>query len=122
MDKIDDFKQFVKQNPSLIKYVNNNEMTWQKFYKMYVLYDKDNTIWDNYLNKLKEEKNKSSSLSDILGWLKKIDLDSFQENISNIERVIGVIKEMGTKEPKKKHINLDQYTNILRINDFRYSV
>lgn len=33
---------------------------------------------------------------------KKIDLDSFQENISNIERVIGVIKEMVTKEPKKE--------------------
>ena len=72
MDKIDDFKQFVKQNPSLIKYVNNNEMTWQKFYDMYVLYDKDSTIWDNYLNKPKEETNKSSSFSDILGCLKKL--------------------------------------------------
>ena len=46
---VDSFKMFVRKNPNLIKYVNNNEMTWQKFYEMYDLYGEDNSIWDKYV-------------------------------------------------------------------------
>ena len=46
---VDSFKMFVRKNPNLIKYVNNNEMTWQKFYEMYDLYGEDNSIWNKYL-------------------------------------------------------------------------
>lgn len=54
------FKEFVKKNPILIKYVDSNEMTWQKFYEMYDLYGDDNSVWDKYL-----ESNKTNSISDI---------------------------------------------------------
>ena len=33
----EEFKSFVRKNPSLIKYVNNNSMTWQKGYKIVTL-------------------------------------------------------------------------------------
>ena len=36
--KKDDFKNFVRTKPELIKYVKNGEMTWQKFYEIYDLY------------------------------------------------------------------------------------
>ena len=39
--KKDDFKLLVKKNPELIKFVKNNEMTWQKFYEMYDLYGEE---------------------------------------------------------------------------------
>ena len=65
----EDFKIFVNNHKELIKYVNTDKMTWQKFYDMYNLYGEDNSVWDEYFNQ-KEETN--SSLSSILESLKKI--------------------------------------------------
>ena len=42
------FKEFVKTKPELATYVENNEMTWQKFYELYDLYGEDETIWRKY--------------------------------------------------------------------------
>ena len=47
--KKEEFKEFVKNNPKLITFVKNNEMTWQKFYEMYDLYGADNKVWDKYI-------------------------------------------------------------------------
>ena len=43
------FKQFVKKNPSLIKYVESKDMTWQQFYEMYYLYGESSDVWNKYL-------------------------------------------------------------------------
>ncbi len=102
MDKLSDFKEFVRTNPSLVKYVRNDEMTWQKFYELYDLYGKDNAIWNDYLGKKETISNSAKAIgfTDILGWIKTIDLDSFQENINSIQRVVGVLQDFGTKDTK----------------------
>lgn len=97
MNKKDEFKNFVRKNPSLIKYVNNNEMTWQKFYEIYDLYGEDNNAWNEYIGKKEVvESTKSIGFNDMLGWIKNIDLDSFQNNINSIQRVVSVLQELGT--------------------------
>ena len=102
MNKITEFKDFVKTNPLLLKYVNNNEMSWQKFYEMYDLYGGDNSVWDKYLNKTEvAAESKVVGFTDVLGWLKNVDLDSFQDNINSIQRVVGVLQDLGTNETKK---------------------
>ena len=53
----EEFKNFVNNHKELIKYVNEDKMTWQKFYDMYVLYGKDNDVWDEYLKKDKNARN-----------------------------------------------------------------
>ena len=100
MAKKEDFKDFVKANPQLIKYVNNEEMTWQRFYEMYDLYGKDNDIWTDYLTKTENTENKISSMSDVLSWLKLIDLDSLQEGVSSLQRVLGVFQDFQTNKDK----------------------
>lgn len=89
----EEFKEFVRNNPSLIKYVRNNEMTWQKFYEIYALYGKDNSIWNDYLDKGEN----STTINDVVNWFKKVDLDNLKEGIGNIERVIGVVKDFSNK-------------------------
>ena len=42
------FKQFAKQHPEFIKYINNGEMTWQKFYELYDMYGDNSDIWNKY--------------------------------------------------------------------------
>lgn|SRR5574344_1680089 len=103
MDKITQFKEFVRNNPSLVKYVNNNEMSWQKFYEMYDLYGEQNDVWYKYLNKkeIVDDVAKTVGITDVLGWFKNIDLDSFQSNINNIQRVVGVLQDLGSSKDNK---------------------
>ena len=34
----EEFKGFVKENPSLLKYVQNGSKSWQDFYEIYDIY------------------------------------------------------------------------------------
>ena len=46
---LDNFKKFVKENPKLVNFVRNGDMTWQKFYELYDLYGPFHDIWNKYL-------------------------------------------------------------------------
>ena len=102
MSKMASFKEFVKENPSLVKFVKEDKMTWQKFYEMYDLYGSDNEIWKEYLNPIEIEKASSTlGISDFLNWVKTVDLDSLQEGINSVSRVVGLLQDFGTKETNK---------------------
>lgn len=95
MDKKEEFKAFVRKNPILVKYVKNNEMTWQKFYEIYDIYGENNDVWQSYL------KEKETTNLDFFNFLKTIDMDKIQEGVESLQRVVGVIGEMAaTKENK----------------------
>lgn len=97
MSKLEEFKEFVKKNPALIKYVKNDEMTWQKFYEMYDLYGEEENIWKDY--RTANEKSIIASTTtgfDLINWLKNIDIDAFQENINSVKRVVGVLQDLNT--------------------------
>lgn len=104
------FKQFVKKNPSLIKYVESKDMTWQQFYEMYDLYGESSDVWNKYLvsgNKGSVgDVSKTSAFADFLAFLKTIDLDSLQEGIGSIQRVLGVFQDFsgnkGVDDNEKK--------------------
>lgn len=106
MDKLNNFKAFVKQNPSFIKYVKNNDMTWQKFYELYDLYGEDNDVWNQYRSSTAQKVAATTAsvtgATDLLSWIKSIDLDSFQDGISSIQRVIGVLQDLGNKDTATK--------------------
>ena len=99
--KKDDFKNFVRTKPELIKYVKNGEMTWQKFYEIYDLYGEDNNIWNEYLKKeepqTKVNNTKPSSLSNIMEMAKNIDPDKLQDGITSIQKAISLFGDMITK-------------------------
>ena len=109
--KKEEFKEFVKKNPKLITYVKNNEMTWQKFYEIYDLYGDTNDIWNSYL--VKEEKKEEIkevtkagiaglTLSEVVKWIKNVDLDNLQEGIGNVQRVLGVMQDFTKKDNTPK--------------------
>ncbi len=102
MDKMTEFKEFVKEKPELIHHVHNGNMTWQKFYELFDLYGNKEDIWKPYQKEeKKEETTKEASafgVGEILTWLKTVDLDSVQNGISSMQRVLGVLQDFGTKE------------------------
>ncbi len=102
MSKKEEFKAFVKLHPELIKFVKSNEMTWQKFYEIYFLYGKENSVWDKYFKDLEEDSSSSSkesfSVTDLINMVKKVDLNSVQKNITNISKALGLVQSLVTKE------------------------
>ncbi len=111
--KKEEFKEFVKKNPKLITYVKNNEMTWQKFYEMYDLYGDSDDAWKEYINTKTEEKTENVknigkagiaglTLSEVVNWIKNVDLDNLQEGIGNVQRVLGVMQDFTKKDKVEK--------------------
>ena len=98
-----EFKEFVKNNPSLYKYVKNNEMTWQKFYEMFDLYGGENDVWNDYLKKetVASTVAATGSFADFINWFKKMDLDEIQDGLNSIGRVISVLQDFGTTKETK---------------------
>lgn len=99
----EDFKSFVKEHPVLVKYVNDNTMTWQKFYEMFNLYGSGSSVWDTYLNE--KTTTKVVGITDIITWFKNIDLDNLEENINNIKRVVSVLQDLGNKDTNSSTYN-----------------
>lgn len=96
MGKVDEFKNFVKKNPKLLKYVKNGESSWQKFYEIYDLYGEEEDAWKDYLNVESVATSTVSSvgLTDLFGWLKTLNLDSIQSGVNNLQRVLGVVQDL----------------------------
>lgn len=110
----EEFKKFVRDNPRLIRYIKNKEMTWQSFYEIYDMYGESEEAWKPYLTEEKE-KVKTGNI-DFMNYLKNIDLDAVQESINSIQRVLGVVGDLTTKntttttneyEPKPLYKHLD---------------
>lgn len=102
MDKKEEFKVFVKENPRLLKYVKSGEMTWQKFYEIYDMYGKDDNVWNDYLKvgvtSAAATAASAFSFGDVMNWVKGINLDSVQNGIGNLQRVIGMVQDLTNKD------------------------
>lgn len=104
----EDFKNFVNNHKELIKYVNTDKMTWQKFYDMYSLYGEDSNVWDEYLKK--EETNSNISFGDIINSIKKLDPDEVQKNINSLNKILSLISTLISKEePKQEYEPMPLY-------------
>ena len=93
--KIDAFKNFVKNNPYLVKYVTNNKMTWQKFYEIYDLYGPDDKIWNDFKDNTSPNtasSNIGSTFKEIVNLVKGIDLNSVQKALTSLDKAIEAFK------------------------------
>lgn len=93
----EEFKGFVKENPSLLKYVQNGSKSWQDFFEMYDMYGSNNDIWKNYLNTSETASNTVNNL-DLMGFLKSVDLDSIQNGVNSLQRVLSLIGDMSNNK------------------------
>lgn len=105
---LDKFKEFVKSNPKLIKYKEDNNKTWQDLYEIYVLYGEDKEIWNNYLKK------SDLGIEELISMIKGINLDTVKNTVDNLQKAVSIIQSIGNKsnnneqyEQTKKYENLD---------------
>ena len=98
MDKKEEFKAFVKENPFLIQYIKEGKKTWQNFYEMYDLYGEDEDAWGKLLNeeskKVERNDNRGGYLEELVKMAKNVDVNKVQEGISSLQKTLGLFGEL----------------------------
>ena len=95
--KQEEFKNFVRTKPELIKYVQNGEMTWQKFYELYDLYGTDESIWNKYI--LRDRSGVEDSISKITNMVKNVNVDSIKSHINTAQKAIDFVSDLTKNNP-----------------------
>ena len=103
MEKKEAFKAFVKENPILLKHVQNGNKSWQDFFEIYDIYGDKNEVWNEYLNPVRSTNINNNF--DFATLIKSVDLDSIQNGVNSLQRVLGLVQDMSSnknKEPASK--------------------
>ena len=104
MEKIDNFKEFVRNNNYLINYTKNGTKTWQDLYEMYDLYGEDSDAWNKYLNEDNRTATNSATtkpsnyMEEIVRMAKNIDMDKVQEGITSLQKTLGLFGDLFTSK------------------------
>lgn len=92
------FKIFVRKHPELANYVLKNNTSWQQLYELYELYGDNSNVWNTYFTKetvTESITNGASTIKDFISNLKNIDMESVQKGITNIQKTIGLLQDIG---------------------------
>lgn len=95
---VEQFKDFVKEHPLLVKSVRQNEHNWQELFEDWYLLGGDDPRWLAYREDgakrteqpKKEEENKWMKY--VTGALKNMDPSQMQAHINNLSGAIGAIQ------------------------------
>ena len=96
--EIDDFKAFIRTIPSIRDDVVNGRYTWQQLYEFYVLYGKDDKMWEPY-------KKTQSDLSGILEIIKNVDLNARAKSLDGIQKILDLVGGFIVKDEPKSQTN-----------------
>lgn len=97
----ENFKSFARIHPELANFVNTNQTNWQKLYELYDIYGENSTVWNEYFPKntittVNNTKTLSNTtVGDFVNTFKNMDLETVQKGITNIQKTIGILQDMG---------------------------
>lgn len=99
MSKKEEFKNFVRNHPELVKYIKNKEMNWQDFYNIYDIYGDKSEAWNKYFNNTEStnDETKVAGLGELTNLVKNINMDNIQKHIKTAQKAINVIQELTGK-------------------------
>lgn len=102
MDKLEEFKAFVKDKPYLALKVKEGTFSWQTLYETYDIFGKDHEFFkDDSKNDIKDENNSNNSFSNsgtdninkLFTQLKKVDTKKISDGLENVKKIVGLIDE-----------------------------
>lgn len=98
------FKTFAREHPELADSVMKGKATWQQFYEIFEIYGENNSIWNQYIEKtslVNQITTSASTWKDFMNTFKNLDMDSIQQGITNIQKTIGLIQDLGSSNRKE---------------------
>ena len=123
-----DFKLFARNNPELASSVANGQTTWQNLYELYDIYGEQSNVWDGYISRGNNPTNTTdrsvknteytnnqttdssingnTSISDVVGMIKNIDLETVQKGVTNLQKTIGLLQDFGIGSSTGSNTNI----------------
>lgn len=95
MEKINEFKNFMRTMPDIREDVVNGRYTWQQLYEIYDVYGEDDKFWLAY-------KKSGVDFNGIFDILKNLDLNALSKSFDGINKVLDLIDGFMVKEEKPK--------------------
>lgn len=105
MNKKEEFKEFLKRNSYLSRFVNDGSTTYQKLFETYDIYGENSEVWNEFRNAKHSnisDTKVTDSVKSVLNNLKNVDLDKLEENISSLEKALGFLEEIVLSRSEKK--------------------
>lgn len=97
----DAFKSFARGHTELANYVMSGKTNWQKLYELYEIYGENSSIWDDYFSSSSVPSTTSdistlpNNIRELMQSIKNIDLGSVQKGITNIQKALGLLQDIG---------------------------
>ena len=122
MNKLEEFKTFVKNNPRWIDKVQSSEYSWQQLYETYDIYGESHPLFSNRPKNEKVLKKEPSQdyINKTISLFKNIDMDKISENLQSLKKVIGAIGEITSLNDTKSDTQTSSFpkkNNYKRYND-----
>lgn len=94
------FKTFARGHTELANYVMNGKTSWQKLYELYEIYGENSSIWNDYFSSsvpatVGDLSTLPNNIRDLMQNIKNIDLNSVQKGITNIQKALGLLQDIG---------------------------
>lgn len=107
MSNLEEFKQFIKTIPGIRQEVLEGHYTWQQLYESYVLYGKDDKVFEPYLHESKQKD--PIDLSKIMYIIKNIDLEAVERSLDGLQKVLNIVIKMTDKDLGNESFYKDQH-------------
>ncbi|WP_316568403.1 YlbD family protein [Neobacillus sp. YIM B06451] len=93
------FKEFVTNNPHIVKEVREGKATWQQLYEEWYLLGEEDPRWNGQSEtgktdaaEVKEDGGKSDLMKNLLNMAKKMDAAQLQGHLYNLSQALGAIQ------------------------------
>ena len=102
MDKLDEFKSFIKDKPYLANKVKDGTFTWQTLYETYDMFGPTHEFFKDENASSNETENNEDTRASIPGsdtvgrffkQLQKIDTKKISDGLENVKKIVGLIDE-----------------------------
>lgn len=104
VEKITEFKAFVRQHPGLKERVRNGDSSWQNLYEEWYLYGSDDKQWSRYKQdepeseveskEKTEQLNGAEMMAQAFEYLQKVDIDKVQKTMGTFQQFIQLFQNM----------------------------
>lgn len=120
MNKLNEFKEFIKENSFLIDKVHNKEVSWQKLYETYDIYGPTHELFNKeVVKKTNQNILSKEGIMNAINTFKDIDLEKLSNGLDSLKKVVSTIQEI-TKPEISETTNIPEYikkSTFRRYND-----